>query len=612
MARAFICSLIAAGLFTPTVAVAQSTVAQPAPPTQAGPSPIVIDVVVTDPNRNSVHYLKASDFILLESNHAQTISAFAEHPSWEAAEPLPVAPNLPTGAFSNLTIAPVHGALNILLLDLLNAPATAREDLRNRVVRYLQQVHPGTHLAIVGLTTRLILLQGFTTDPQQLSTVLSAKDDAPASTAAPNSSSADDESSSDTPLTSFGNNPSADQIKVGLRQFLSDVPSLPFQARAHTTLDALNQLARMLGKLPGRKNLIWLSGSFPINIQPDGEQPTPFAAAASSEPEYRQTASLFARSQVAVYPVDAASNTVAPAAGGPSPNAKYIRDPVSRTSNPANLYQLTAEEPGAMQAMAQATGGEAIALTGELKDAVEKAVDRGANYYSLTYTPTDRSGNGAYRTIQVNTSTPGLTLAYRHSYFAVDLSAAPPPVEPPPGSGKPAPYDPMRAAMMSAAPVPTQIVFVASVAPLSAGDTAADQAKSPFRRYSVQLGIDANDITCPVQPDGTHHCTLDISMAASDATGASLNLVSGGIQATIASDQYAPTLQTGLAFHQDISVPLASAIFLRIGIHDRATGKVGAIEMPLAGISTLPPVTAQPQGKNQLPAQDDTKPAEQH
>ena len=48
----------------------------------------------------------------------------------------------------------------------------------------------------------------------------------------------------------------------------------------------MNQLARGLQHLPGRKNLIWFSGSFPINILPDGDLQNPFAVVANSKTNF--------------------------------------------------------------------------------------------------------------------------------------------------------------------------------------------------------------------------------------------------------------------------------------------------------------------------------------
>ena len=63
-------------------------------------------------------------------------------------------------------------------------------------------------------------------------------------------------------------------------RFEAEHQSFQLQLRARYTLDAMNQLARYLCGIPGRKNLIWFSGSFPINIFPDAIPANPFAVVA--------------------------------------------------------------------------------------------------------------------------------------------------------------------------------------------------------------------------------------------------------------------------------------------------------------------------------------------
>src|SRR6202040_835201 len=101
---------------------------------------------------------------------------------------------------------------------------------------------------------------------------------------------------------------------ANMRQFEAQQQSFQLQLRVKYTLDAMSQIARYLSSIPGRKNLIWFSGSFPISVLPDttGNLPDPFAVVADYEKEFRDTVNLLARSQVAVYPVDARGLTNAP------------------------------------------------------------------------------------------------------------------------------------------------------------------------------------------------------------------------------------------------------------------------------------------------------------
>ena len=84
------------------------------------------------------------------------------------------------------------------------------------------------------------------------------------------------------------------------------------QMRTQYTLDAFNALAHYLANFPGRKNLIWFSGSFPLQIEPDPTLNDPFAVMADSNEEFRETTNLLALAQTAVYPVDARGLMTAP------------------------------------------------------------------------------------------------------------------------------------------------------------------------------------------------------------------------------------------------------------------------------------------------------------
>lgn len=72
-----------------------------------------------------------------------------------------------------------------------------------------------------------------------------------------------------------------------MKQFLSDTAAFQTEQRIGTTLQALPQLARYLSGVPGRKNVIWFSGSFPISIFPDSDVPDPFNIATTFQDDSR-------------------------------------------------------------------------------------------------------------------------------------------------------------------------------------------------------------------------------------------------------------------------------------------------------------------------------------
>ena len=272
---------------------------------------VIVDVTVTDAHRKPVHNLKASDFVVLEDNVSQNIKAFEEHAYISAPAVSVQPPPLPPGVFTNFSPVPSRGTLNVLLIDTLNTPLEDQAFVRSQIQQYLKNAPSGTRIAIFGLATHLYLLQGFTSNPEVLKAAVDRKSSSKPSPLLHDSVGG---GNGDVPVSqqfddAFGADPNTaagtTQALAQLKQFEAEQQSYELQLRAKYTLDSLNQLARYLSGLQGRKNLIWFSGSFPINILPDGSLSRPFAIVANSENEFRQTTALLSRSQVAVYPVDA-------------------------------------------------------------------------------------------------------------------------------------------------------------------------------------------------------------------------------------------------------------------------------------------------------------------
>ena len=106
-------------------------------------------------------------------------------------------------------------------------------------------------------------------------------------------------------MSRVAGDPEMAQLIASFQQAEATCRPAPGHARTgrQETLDAMNQMAHYLSGIPGRKNLIWFSGSFPITIFPEPDIEHPFSVVASSEDEFRETTNLMARAQVAVYPI---------------------------------------------------------------------------------------------------------------------------------------------------------------------------------------------------------------------------------------------------------------------------------------------------------------------
>jgi VWFA-related protein len=572
---------------------------------------VIVDVVVTDRNHNAVHDLKKQDFTLTEGNTPQTINSFEEHKALTAAEAakFPEIPKMPPGNFTNYAPTPTNQAVNILLLDALNTPMQDQMYVRQQLLAYLKNSRPGANVAIFGLSTKLVMLQGFTSNPEILRNVVSKAnskgsvllDDVVGGGGMPDNASDQNDALGD-PLPA--------DVVAHMQTFMDIQQSFQLMLRARYTLDAMNVLARYLAGIPGRKNLLWFSGSFPLDILPDTVDGAsdPFAAMADAEDEYRETTNLLARAQVAVYPIDARGLMTSPTMSAASSGAKYARNPKAMGNDETKFFNSTTSEHSTMDRMAEDTGGHAFYNTNGLTEAANKAIDNGSNYYTLTYSPTNNTWKGDFRKIQVKLAEQGYTLEYRHGYYADDPNSSVSAVAANPldaavdAAG--INHDPtlILRAMAHGVPGATQILYKARVIPTTADpeDTAAPEnklatgkgaPKPPFRRYSIDYAALPGDFSYTITPDGNRHMQVEFIAIVYEPDGTIVNTTSHVLRASLTPEQYKRVQQIGFPFQQEISVPVKGDYSIRLGIHDLKTNRVGATELSVASVKNLPPLS---------------------
>ena len=267
---------------------------------------VVVDVVVTQRNGEPVESLRQQDFQVIEDGTPQNIDLFEEHVS--ASAPTAASTQLPPHVFTNLPAAPQSDSVNVLLLDSLNTPQPDQAYVHKQILDFLRNFPLGARIAIFTLNTKLKLLQGFTSDGSQLKAALNSKAEAPGTT--PISRTRDDDLRDKEELSILqamtynndgGNQEAFKSDARSLAQFGSDQGG----RRASLTLAALQQLARALAAIPGRKNLIWFASSFPISVFPNGLNRQTLANGKEISDAVRMTAGLLTQSQVALYPVSA-------------------------------------------------------------------------------------------------------------------------------------------------------------------------------------------------------------------------------------------------------------------------------------------------------------------
>ena len=526
----------------------------------------VVDVVVTNQGK-AVQGLERPRFHIYEDGHEQRITSFDEHLLAPAPAHLATPSPLPPHTYSNLPSYPEASALNIILLDQLNSPFESRDYLRHQLLDYLRTVKPGTSLAIFSLTSRLRLIQGFTTDLAQLAAALQPSPK-------PDTTIESDHHTVDSMGASKGGKGGAFAAAT-LGQFSDELTADQTNRRADITLQATLQLAHYLSAIPGRKNLIWFSGAFPLTSDPGA---------------------VLSAARVAVYPVDARGVTVSPGSGAAF---NELNSPPNVGALNNGFAQQTGDDHQAMQQLADQTGGHAFVNTNSITEAIASAVENGASYYTIGYVPPASALNGHFRDIKVRLDNPAsYTLAYRRTFYAAppaDPSAAPVAASDHPS--------PLTAATILGAPPSTQILFEARVLPSTDpllansklpdgfGGESSASLHPPIQHMIVDLMLSAHNLQFDptTAPDGAHRARLEVTLVAYDANANRINYLDRPLLLNLDGKQYAWSLTHGIPLRLPFDLPSGQTT-LRIAVADLSTNHTGSLEAPLT-LDPTPPAS---------------------
>src|SRR5437016_1043634 len=323
---------------------------------------VVVDIVADDDKGHALNDLKAEDFTVLEDGKPQQIIDFSfQRPTAKARPPL----QLPVNVVSNAPEYVAASSLNVVLLDAVNTDFSAHAYAQEMLIRYLESGPAIQPTAVYALDGRLILLHDFTTDTRVLREAIAH-------------------------FKPLG--PTHIQTTEAMASPFSQRGS--FQAGPHAreiTFNAMRFLAHAPAGYRGRKNLIWLSEGFPLNLYPDTLLSDGTMIVEDYTPAVEKIADELMKAQVAIYPIDAA---------GVTKDDRFS----ART---------------AMLSMSERTGGKTFYNRNDIDLGIRTSLDDGSTYYSLAYYPQNREWNGKFRDIEVKVNRPGARLQYRRGYYAL-------------------------------------------------------------------------------------------------------------------------------------------------------------------------------------------------
>jgi VWFA-related protein len=486
---------------------------------------------------------KPGDLTIFEDGKTQKISNFTFHPPGKTDVTLNS--HLPASVITN---APAFQAssLNVILLDTLNGDFAEQAYVKDQLLKYLGRAQFTRPMAIFALQERLVLLHDFTTDATVLKSAVER-------------------------YKPPARNNNAETVQSRASAFSTHGDFHTNERDIGTTLNQLNALAKTLAGYPGRKNLIWLSESFPVNLFPDimangasgmcsgdacatgpsgrsagtslgsqGGSPMNLGRAAlegSGEGSYKDYALLIKKvsdalmnAQVAVYAVDAG------AVGKDERIAAHVT----------------------MNEMADRTGGRAFINTNDLAASMSSSVDDGSTYYTLEYYPENKKWDGQFRSIQVRSSRPGVSLRYRAGYYALDPEKAN-------KEDSDAVAESFSRALQVDAPAATQVVFQAQVEPPS----------EKSKKVVVTFHIDPRTLAFEHKEGGNEFAHLSCTVWAYGKDKDKPTMSSGTVNANLNAKDYQQMMQQRF-LPCDRQLDLKPGTYaLRMGVLDRATNKIG-------------------------------------
>jgi VWFA-related protein len=560
---------------------------------------VILDVMVRDADGKPVHGLSASDFSITEDKQPQRVLSFDvydfDKPSISRG---PNAPPLPPNVFVNVPDVPERGPLYVMLYDLVNTEMEDQMTARGQILKFISSKPEGTRFAIFVNSDKVYLAQGFTADKDLLYAALDSK------------------------------NPRHRVPRVFLygRNYGARNP--------YTAIDVLTHIGQYLDGIPGRKNLIWVAGTFPTAIYAIEGNPV------DASERIRAEMNALAQAEVAVFPVNVRGVVVSPEGGGTgamphggaggaatgsgpisfTPSGGSVQGTGSGSSSGPVVSGMAASGASGVQgadslsgdytaqeAMAKATGGRAFYSDNGLAEGLEEVTEDGGNYYTLTYSPPNAEEEGKCHGISVKLDKPQYQLSYRRSYCrvplvlsAADLSS---------GGARPADLavpleagDVLQANMKMGGPMVHDLVFSAHVRTAGGVTTATPEQMAQLTNQSGNMRVHRrNPNARPVPPVRVRvyavdyrvlepelktqagrtgrQPTLEFAIAAFDNDGKLLNgMVNDGVAdpATQASDNKAGIYRTS----QALVVPL-NAVSIRVGVRDRIGDRIGTLEIPL-------------------------------
>ena len=328
--------------------------------------------------------------------------------------------------------------------------------------------------------------------------------------------------------------------------------------RGFLTLSVANEVVSSLREIPGRKNLVLLSGGIPLY-----EMTLNGSVQADLSLTFNLLTDNAIRSGVVINTMDVRglktpaadfSGTAAKSALGGGTFAGSDENTAGRVDN--RLIVGNPVETLTLSSLAGTTGGIAVQNSNSFAAGLERVLQRGRAYYRLAYRPSAAFDNKFHK-VEIKVRRGGAKVYRAEGYFA-------------------------RADRAGGERTKQEQIVAAARSPLARRDIeVASNLLYRFRpdnqaEINIQTLIDARKLKFKRTPEGKYQATLDVAGFIINQVGKSIGGISQTINADLGEEAHRRALAHGLGYTVTTQLP-PGYYQMRLVVRESETGNVGTV-----------------------------------
>ena len=495
---------------------------------------VQIDAIVTKDGKN-VPNLKAEDFEIFEDGRKQTITSFAYISNMPAA----ATPVAEADRDKSVPAAPLKRddprRTLAIVVDDLGLSAESMSDVRRQLRKFVnEQLQPHDLVAIIRTSSQAGALQQFTNDKRLLTRAVDRLRWNACSRAGVNVLP-----------------PSQQIMELGTTEHICGGFSF------FITMRALRMIIDGMAEIAGRKSMMILSDSLPIESQDSGffniDPNSPLNDRTNRVIALQRVAEKAIRASVVIYAVDTQGlqTTGITAADRFTGNARTVG--AQMNAMVANRGRLLFERRAGGELMARQTGGFQIKNSNDFK--LERILEEQSGYYLIGYRPSEETFNKKFHRITAKVKRSGMSLRTRYGFFGYSEEDD---VKKPQS----------KTNLALASPFRSQDIDLEFTA-FFANDKVAGSVIRSF------LYLDAKDLTF-VQANDRHEAKIELHGVIFGDNGMVEDQITHNAVFSLPEADYQRAVREGIRIRFDMRAKKPGAYQLRVAARDVASSHIGS------------------------------------